>query len=71
MIKFISVPLKKSIDKSYLKVSSFHKDFDKFKLKLSEIKTKAYTSKLEFEIDQMVYKLYGLTEEEIKIVEGK
>jgi len=23
------------------------------------------------EIDQLVYKLYGLTEEEIKIVEGK
>ena len=28
------------------------------------------TSKLENEIDQLVYKLYGLTEEEIKIVEG-
>jgi len=26
---------------------------------------------LEREIDQLVYKLYGLTEEEIKIVEGK
>jgi len=25
---------------------------------------------LEAEIDQLVYKLYGLTEEEIKIVEG-
>jgi len=29
------------------------------------------TSKLEGEIDQLVYQLYGLTEEEIKIVEGK
>lgn len=28
------------------------------------------TSKLESEIDQLVYQLYGLTEEEIKIVEG-
>jgi hypothetical protein len=28
-------------------------------------------SALEVEIGQMVYKLYGLTEEEIRIVEGK
>lgn len=31
---------------------------------------KADTTKLEQEIDQMVYELYGLTEDEIKIVEG-
>jgi hypothetical protein len=31
----------------------------------------ADTSKLEEEIDQLVYQLYGLTEEEIKIVEGR
>lgn len=30
----------------------------------------ADTSSLEQEIDQLVYELYGLTEEEIKIVEG-
>lgn len=30
----------------------------------------ADTSTLEAEIDQMVYKLYGLSEEEIGIVEG-
>ncbi len=29
------------------------------------------TSKLEEEIDELVYQLYGLTEEEIGIVEGK
>jgi len=29
------------------------------------------TSALERQIDKMVYKLYGLTEEEIAIVEGK
>lgn len=28
-------------------------------------------SPLEREIDQLVYQLYGLTEEEIRIVEGK
>lgn len=31
----------------------------------------ADTSKEEAEIDRLVYQLYGLTEEEIKIVEGK
>ena len=31
----------------------------------------ADTSSLEAEIDQLVYKLYGLTEDEIAIVEGK
>ena len=29
-----------------------------------------YVKRLEHEIDQLVYKLYGLTEEEIKIIEG-
>lgn len=29
------------------------------------------TSALEAEIDRLVYELYGLTEEEIRIVEGK
>lgn len=32
---------------------------------------KADTSELEKQIDEMVYELYGLTEEEIRIVEGK
>jgi hypothetical protein len=31
----------------------------------------ADTSKEESAIDEMVYQLYGLTEEEIRIVEGK
>jgi len=31
----------------------------------------ANTTALESEIDKLVYQLYGLTEEEIKIVEGK
>lgn len=31
----------------------------------------ADTSALEREIDQLVYQLYGLTQEEIKIVEGE
>jgi len=32
--------------------------------------TRTNTSKGKQEIDQLVYKLYGLTEEEIEIVEG-
>ena len=30
----------------------------------------ADTSSLEAEIDRMVYELYGLTEEEVRVVEG-
>ncbi len=48
------------------------------KEELSKAKTEAETSRLEREcesldrqIDQAVYELYGLTEEEIKVVEGK
>jgi len=48
------------------------------KEKLSNAKTEAETNRLEMQcqtidcqIDEAVYELYGLTEEEIKIVEGK
>jgi hypothetical protein len=42
--------------------------------KIKEIKIqnfKAYTCQLEKQLDEMVYKLYELTEGEIKIVEGR
>jgi hypothetical protein len=42
--------------------------------KIKEIKIqnfKADTSQLEKQLDEMVYKLYELTVEEIKIVEGR
>jgi adenine-specific DNA-methyltransferase len=39
-------------------------------LKAKKQNPEADTSQLEKEIDQLVYKLYGLTEEEIRIVEG-
>ncbi len=35
------------------------------------LELKAEIDKTDKEIDQMVYELYGLTEEEIKIVEGE
>lgn len=41
---------------------------NKIHLKKSK-KTSAETTELETLIDQLVYQLYGLTEEEIKIVE--
>ena len=37
----------------------------------SKAKAAADTGKLEREIDELVYALYGLTPEEIKIVEGQ
>lgn len=40
-------------------------------LEIKEKNPQADTSKLESEIDLLVYELYGLTEEEIKIVEGE
>ncbi len=45
---------------------------EKVKLVLENKKndSKADTTSLESEIDQLVYQLYGLSEEEIKIVEG-
>lgn len=39
-------------------------------IKIKEVNPFSDTSNLEMEIDQLVYELYGLTEEEIKIVEG-
>jgi len=40
-------------------------------LKIKKHNSLSETTALESEIDQLVYKLYGLTEDEIKIVEGK
>ena len=42
--------------------------FEEYKMKALELKSEI--DKTDKEIDQMVYELYGLTEEEIKIVEG-
>ncbi|MCD4675824.1 MAG: hypothetical protein K8S18_07480, partial [Desulfobacula sp.] len=43
--------------------------FNEQKQKAQELKSEI--ERVDAEIDKMVYKLYGLTEEEIKIVEGK
>ncbi len=57
-----------------IKKASNQNDFIKIVDKILEAKKAdpaADTSALEEEIDRLVYELYGLTEEEIKIVEGK
>ena len=38
---------------------------------LTGTRPQADTSKLEKEIDELVYELYGLTEDEVKIAEGR
>ena len=59
-----SLPIKIPKDKSI-----FIKLVDQI-LAAKKSEPKADTTVLEKEIDQLVYQLYGLTEEEIKIVEG-
>jgi len=48
------------------KILSITKDYDYLNNFIKQTKVKEY----ERQIDQIVYKLYGLTDEEIKIVEG-
>jgi hypothetical protein len=57
-------PLKprKALNKAFLKVKPNRSDIEKFKANLKVL--------LEHEIDRLVYGLYGLTEEEIGIVEN-
>lgn len=52
------------------RLGSSIEDFVRQILSAKQRDAEADTSSLEREIDQLVYKLYGLTEEEIKIVEG-
>jgi hypothetical protein len=64
----------KELEKLKVKLTSTHKFdlkplFDREASKQMAIKTEIETT--DREIDQMVYKLYDLTPEEIKIVEGR
>ena len=64
--------LKKKLLKSSFfspkEIGELKKYFDKYKTELINIKSEI--DKTDREIDRMVYELYGLTDEEIKIVEG-
>ena len=61
--------LKKSLNSALLKIKPNREDFDIFKTKT--IDPNADTSQQEAKIDRLVYELYGLSESEIAIVEGK
>jgi len=65
--QFMKIPLFVTDDKS---VNEILKSVDKI-LTLKKQNQKADTSELEATIDAMVYKLYDLSDEEIKIVEGE
>ncbi|MCD4663701.1 MAG: hypothetical protein K8R68_00425 [Bacteroidales bacterium] len=51
-----------------MKKNNWEEYFNKYKIELLNIQ--AEINKTDNEIDQMVYELYNLTDEEIKIVEG-
>jgi adenine-specific DNA-methyltransferase len=57
----------KSLNIAYRKSSLRRDEVETF---ISATDPRADTTVLEAEIDRLVYELYGLTEEEIKIVEG-
>lgn len=61
-MKFIINPPLKSLSKAYLKQSLKREQIELFSPDVPQ---------LEAEIDRLVYDLYGLTEEEIAVVEGK
>jgi hypothetical protein len=59
-MELISMTPRLALNKAFLKVKPNRQEIEHFN----------DTSFLESQIDQLVYELYGLTEEEIKIVEG-
>jgi peptidoglycan hydrolase CwlO-like protein len=68
--------LRNSINKAYLKVKpnrtrieTFKKNITNLFDQIKESESEEDTSTYETEIDRLVYELYGLTEEEIRIVE--
>ena len=64
-IRQLGIPFPTEIQKS--KMEFLVQELLAFKKAQPEIEMQ----KIEMEIDQLVYQLYGLTEEEIKIVEGE
>lgn len=64
---FEQIPIPKMDDQSKQRLSELCEEA----IDLTKENPKADTTYLETQIDQLVYELYGLTEEEIKIVEGE
>ena len=61
------LPIPNSTEMESYRIVSLVKEI----IELKKNNASADTSALESEIDRLVYQLYGLTEEEIRIVEGK
>lgn len=66
---FVKELSKQKIKLTLLEEAEWADYFDQEKSKALEIQSKIATT--DREIDQMVYKLYGLSDEEVKILEGK
>ncbi len=67
--EFLKELKKKKVELSLSEEAEWMEYFNEQKSKADELKTKI--AQTDSEIDAMVYELYGLSEEEIKIVEGK
>ena len=63
---FEQIPIATPSDKQHTEIETLVTQI----LEAKKKDPKADTSKLETEIDQLVYELYGLTEEEIDIIEN-
>lgn len=63
--KMVTVPIKKNVDET-----PFEKMYERI-LSIKQSNPDADTTLLEREIEQLIYDLYNLTPEEIKVVEGK
>lgn len=63
---------RKALNKAFLKVKPNRTEIEGFKTNLIQLldRTNDTESDLENKIYQLVYQLYNLTEEEIKIIEG-
>lgn len=65
---------RQALNKAFLKVKPVRIQIEIFKENLIRLLDQINESELEgclrYQIDQLVYELYGLTEEEIRIVEG-
>ncbi len=66
---FVAELKKQKITLSLIQQDEWEDYFNSYKNEINTIQ--AEISKTDKEIDEMVYELYGLTEEEVKVVEGR
>ena len=61
---------RKALNKAFLKVKPNRTEIEGFKTNLIPLLDRTIDTDLENKIYKLVYQLYNLTEEEIKIIEG-